>query len=130
MFELPLVQSSLHARTGVSQWLAEAVATCGLVLVVIGHRRPQDGSWLVAAWIGAAYWFTSSTAFANPAISIARGLSDTFAGIRPVDVPAFIVAQCAGALIGLVIGSVLFVRADASAPATSAQPDLNTSRIP
>jgi len=72
MFELPLFQSSLHARSGGAQWLAEGVATCGLLLVVLGHPRPQDAPWMVAAWIGAAYWFTASTSFANPAITIAR----------------------------------------------------------
>jgi glycerol uptake facilitator-like aquaporin len=83
MFELPWIQSSAHARSGPAQWLAEAVATCGLALVVLGHRRAQDAPWMVAAWIGAAYWFTASTSFANRAITIARSLSDTFAGIRP-----------------------------------------------
>jgi glycerol uptake facilitator-like aquaporin len=83
MFELPWIQSSAHARSGPAQWLAEAVATCGLALVVLGHRSTQDAPWMVAAWIGAAYWFTASISFANPAITIARSLSDTFAGIRP-----------------------------------------------
>jgi glycerol uptake facilitator-like aquaporin len=108
MFELPILQSSAHTRTGPAQWLAEAVATFGLVLVVLGHRRSQDAPWMVAAWIGAAYWFTASTSFANPAITIARSLSDTFAGIRPVDVPAFIAAQFVGALLALLLGRVLF----------------------
>jgi glycerol uptake facilitator-like aquaporin len=108
MFELPLLQSSLHVRTGVAQWLAEAVATFGLLLVVLGHRRAEDAPWMVAGWIGAAYWFTASTSFANPAITIARSLSDTFAGIRPVDAPAFIAAQLAGALIALLVARVLF----------------------
>jgi glycerol uptake facilitator-like aquaporin len=98
MFGLPWLQSSAHARTGVSQWLAEAVATFGLLLVVLGHRRSRDAPWMIAAWIGAAYWFTASTSFANPAITIARSLSDTFAGIRPRDVPEFVIAQLAGAL--------------------------------
>jgi glycerol uptake facilitator-like aquaporin len=113
MFDLPWLQSSLHARTGASQWVAEAVATFGLVLVVLGHRRPQDAAWMVAAWIGAAYWFTASTSFANPAITIARSLSDTFAGIRPTDVPGFVIAQLAGALIALLVARWLF-RADAA----------------
>src|SRR5882757_1716759 len=86
MFELPLVQSSLHIRSGSAQWLAEGVATCGLLCVVLGHRRAEDAPWMVAAWIGAAYWFTSSTSFANPAITIARALSNTFSGIAPEDV--------------------------------------------
>jgi glycerol uptake facilitator-like aquaporin len=108
MFELPILQSSVHIRTGPAQWLAEAVATCGLLLVVLGHRRTQDAPWMVAAWIGGAYWFTASTSFANPAITIARSLSNTFAGIRPADVPAFVAAQFAGALVALVLARVLF----------------------
>lgn len=108
MFDLPWLQSSAHVRTGLPQWLAEGVATFGLLLVVLGHKRPQDAPWMVAAWIGAAYWFTSSTSFANPAITIARSLSDTFAGIRPVDVAAFIAAQFAGALIAFWVARYLF----------------------
>jgi glycerol uptake facilitator-like aquaporin len=108
MFVLPLLQSSLHARTGLAQWLAEFVATLGLLLVVLGHRREQDAPWMVAAWIGAAYWFTSSTSFANPAITIARSLSNTFAGIAPSHVPAFILAQFAGALAAMPLARVLF----------------------
>jgi glycerol uptake facilitator-like aquaporin len=108
MFDLPWLQSSVHVRTGPSQWLAEAVATFGLILVVLGHRRPQDAAWMVAAWIGAAYWFTASTSFANPAITIARSLSNTFSGIRPADVPGFIVAQLAGSLLALLVARRLF----------------------
>ncbi len=108
MFELPLAQSSLHIRTGAAQWLAEAVATCGLLLVVLGHRRSADAAWMVAGWIGAAYWFTASTSFANPAITVARALSDTFAGIRPLDVPGFIGAQLIGALAGLWLARAVF----------------------
>jgi glycerol uptake facilitator-like aquaporin len=108
MFALPLLQASAHVRTGPSQWLAESVATCGLLLVVVGHRRAQDAAWMVAAWIGAAYWFTASTSFANPAITVARSLTDTFSGIRGNDVPAFIAAQLAGAVFALTIGRVLF----------------------
>ncbi len=108
MFELPWIQASRHMRVGPAQWLAEAVATFGLLMVVLGHRRSQDAPWMVAAWIGAAYWFTASTSFANPAITIARSLSDTFAGIRPLDVPEFIAAQLAGALLALWLGRYLF----------------------
>ena len=108
MFELPLLQASAHIRTGPAQWLAEGVATCGLVLVVVGHRRPADAPWMIAAWIGAAYWSTASTSFANPAITIARSLSDSFAGIRPADVPGFIAAQFTGAVAALVLARVLF----------------------
>lgn len=108
MFSLPLIQSSLHARTGIAQWLAEFVATLGLLLVVLGHRRAEDAPWMVAAWIGAAYWFTSSTSFANPAITIARALSDTFAGISPSHVPAFILAQILGALAAIPVARFVF----------------------
>lgn len=117
MFSLPLLQISLHARTGPGQWLAEAVATLGLILVVLGHRRASDAPWMVAGWIGAAYWFTASTSFANPAITIARSLSNTFAGIRPEDAPAFIAAQIVGAVIGLGVARVLFAVRAAPDPA-------------
>jgi glycerol uptake facilitator-like aquaporin len=99
MFDLPTLQLSVKARTGLGQWTGEAIATFGLILTILGtvkHRR----EWVpasVALYITAAYWFTSSTSFANPAITVARGLSDTFAGIAPGDVPAFIVAQLFGA---------------------------------
>jgi glycerol uptake facilitator-like aquaporin len=108
MFSLPLIQSSVHERTGIAQWIAEFVATLGLVLVVLGHRKAEDAPWMVAAWIGAAYWFTSSTSFANPAITIARALSDTFAGISPSHVPAFILAQLLGALAAIPVARLLF----------------------
>lgn len=125
MFELPLIQQSLHVRTGAAQWLAETVATAGLLLVVLGHRRPQDAPWMVSAWIGAAYWFTSSTSFANPAITIARALSNTFAGIRPADAPAFIGAQILGAFMAVVLARCLFAPplADLSPSAVSAKAD-------
>jgi glycerol uptake facilitator-like aquaporin len=108
MFELPLWQASAHVRTGPAQWVAEGVATFGLLLVVLGHRRSEDVPWMVAAWIGAAYWFTASTSFANPAITIGRSLTNTFSGIRPADAPAFIVAQFAGALAALAVARVMF----------------------
>lgn len=111
MFSLPLIQSSVHARTGIGQWLAEFVATLGLMLVVLGHRKAQDAPWMVAAWIGAAYWFTSSTSFANPAITIARALSNTFAGIAPSHVPAFIFAQLLGAVAAVPVARLLFANA-------------------
>ena len=110
MFELPLVQSSVHIRTGTAQWLAEGVATLGLLLVVLGHRRSDDAPWMVSAWIGGAYWFTASTSFANPAITIARSLTNTFSGIRPVDVPGFVVAQIVGALVALLLARLLFAQ--------------------
>jgi glycerol uptake facilitator-like aquaporin len=118
MFELPLLQVSAHVRTGPAQWLAESVATFGLLLVILGHRRAVDAAWMVAAWIGAAYWFTASTSFANPAITIARSLSDTFAGIRPADVPAFVAAQLVGAILALQAARMLF-GANLSAPAVA-----------
>jgi glycerol uptake facilitator-like aquaporin len=121
MFELPLLQTSLHIRTGPGQWLAEMVATCGLLLIVLGHRRAEDAPWMVAGWIGAAYWFTASTSFANPAITIARALSDTFAGIRPHDVLGFIAAQVAGALLGLFLARQLFPSRE---PQTAAEPSI------
>ena len=79
------MEPSTHVRSGPAQWVAEGVATFGLLLVVLGHRRSEDAPWMVACWIGAAYWFTASTSFANPAITIARSLTDTFAGIRPAE---------------------------------------------
>jgi glycerol uptake facilitator-like aquaporin len=108
MFELPLLQASARVRSGAAQCLAEAIATFGLLLVIVGARRARDAPWMVAAWIGAAYWFTASTSFANPAITIARALTNTFSGIRPGDVPAFIVAQFIGALAGLAVARLLF----------------------
>lgn len=108
MFAQTLVQTSLRVRTGTGQWLAEAVAAFGLILVVVGHRKSTDAPWMVASWIGAAYWFTASTSFANPAITIARSLSNTFSGIRPSDVPAFIAAQLVGALAGVLTARWLF----------------------
>lgn len=108
MFDLPWLQSSTHIRTGPGQWLAETVATFGLLLVILGHKRPRDVAWMVAAWIGAAYWFTASTSFANPAIAIARSMTNTFSGIRPVDVPGFIAAEFGGALLALFVARWLF----------------------
>lgn len=125
MFNLPLLQASLRIRTGFGQWLAEGVATGGLVLVVVGHRRPQDAPWMVAGWIGAAYWFTASTSFANPAITIARSLSNTFAGIRPADAPGFVAAQMAGALLALWLSRYMFASRDqvsVDSPATQSTP--------
>lgn len=119
MFALPLIQSSVHLRTGFAQWLAEFVATFGLLLVVLGHRRVQDGPWMVAAWIGAAYWFTSSTSFANPAITVARSLSNTFAGIAPSHVLGFIVAQFLGAAAALPAARVLFAEPNVGGAAGS-----------
>ncbi len=112
MFALPLWQNATHVRSGPGQWVAEGIATFGLLLVMLGHRRPQDAPWMVAAWIGAAYWFTSSTSFANPAITLARSLTNTFSGIRPADVPAFVAAQFLGALAALGVARFLFRSAE------------------
>ena len=100
MFDLPLWQLSATTRTGPGQWLAEAVATFGLVLTILGcmARTPASVPYAVGLYITSAYWFTASTSFANPAVTIARSLSDTFAGIAPSGVAAFIVAQLAGML--------------------------------
>lgn len=103
MFELPLVQLSTHARTGVAQWLSEVVATAGLVLVAFTAPSVKEAAWRVPAWIGAAYWFTASTSFANPAITLGRSLTDTFTGIRPIDSVGFILAQVAGGALGLLL---------------------------
>jgi glycerol uptake facilitator-like aquaporin len=103
MFALPLFEASTKMRTGGAQWLSEAVATFGLVAVILAGLRFQRQAlpWLVGLYITAAYWFTASTSFANPAVAIARALSNTFAGIRPLDVPGFIIAELAGALVAL-----------------------------
>jgi glycerol uptake facilitator-like aquaporin len=99
MFDLPLLFASEHVRSGPSQWWSEMVATFGLVGVIIGcsRSRPEATPFAVAAYITAAYWFTASTSFANPAVTMARAASNTFAGIRPADAPGFILAQLAGA---------------------------------
>ena len=110
MFDLPMLQLSVKARTGGGQWLGELIATFGLILTILGavrHRR----EWVapaVALYISAAYWFTSSTSFANPAITVARSLSDTFAGIAPQDVPLFVVAQLLGAAGAALVSRWLF----------------------
>ena len=100
MFGLPIIQFSEHSRTGIGQWAGEFIATFGLVLTILGtvRMRPAAVPASVALYITAAYWFTSSTSFANPAITIARSLSNTFAGIAPADVSGFVLAQLAGSL--------------------------------
>jgi glycerol uptake facilitator-like aquaporin len=110
MFELPVWQFSVTARTGAGQWLAEAVATFGLLLTVFGcvWQRPESVPYAVGLYITAAYWFTASTSFANPAVTIARSLSDTFAGIAPAGVAAFIVAQGAGTLAAVIVSRWLW----------------------
>jgi glycerol uptake facilitator-like aquaporin len=109
MFALPIVETSLKARTGVSQWLAEWVATFGLVITILAGIRFARASvaWLVGLYITAAYWFTASTSFANPAVAIARSLTNTFSGIRPIDLPGFIVAQLLGAICAMAFAAWL-----------------------
>jgi glycerol uptake facilitator-like aquaporin len=104
MFELPLWQVSVTVRSGPSQWLAEFVATFGLLLTILGTRS----AYAVGLYITAAYWFTASTSFANPAVTIARALSDTYAGIAPAGVAAFIVAQILGALLAVALARWLW----------------------
>lgn len=120
MFALPLLQVSEKARTGAPLWFAEAVATFGLVLTILLALRSARAAipWLVGLYITAAYWFTASTSFANPAVAIARALTNTFSGIRPVDVPAFIAAQFLGAALGLALANWLLVE-DAQSSQTS-----------
>jgi glycerol uptake facilitator-like aquaporin len=111
MFELPIWQFSTTSRAGGGQWFAEAVATFGLLLTIFGcaARTPAAVPYAVGLYITSAYWFTASTSFANPAVTIARALSDTFAGIAPSDVTAFIAAQLAGAATALIAGKWLWV---------------------
>jgi glycerol uptake facilitator-like aquaporin len=110
MFELPLWQISITARTGPGQWLAEAIATFGLLLTILGcsARTPSAVPYAVGLYITSAYWFTASTSFANPAVTIARSLSDTFAGIAPAGVLAFIGAQLLGMLAAVMLGRWLW----------------------
>ncbi len=113
MFELPMWQFATTVRTGAGQWLAEAVATFGLLMTIFGceARTPAAAPYAVALYITSAYWFTASTSFANPAVTIARSLSDTFAGIAPAGVPAFMLAQCAGMAMAVYIGAWLWPKA-------------------
>lgn len=101
MFDVPLLQVSMHARSGAGLWLAEVVATFGLVVTILlaAHLRSERLPAMVASYVFAAYWFTASTSFANPAITLARALTNTFAGIAPADVAGFVLAQIVGALL-------------------------------
>jgi glycerol uptake facilitator-like aquaporin len=109
MFGLPLLDASTKIRTGSAQWLAEAVAAFGLVATIVAGIRFNRPSvpWLVGLYITAAYWFTASTSFANPAVAIARSLTNTFSGIRPIDLPGFIAAELSGAVVGFMLMSWL-----------------------
>ena len=112
MFDLPVLQMAVKARTGTGQWTGEAIATFGLILTIIGTARHRP-EWIpasVALYIAAAYWFTSSTSFANPAITIARSMTNSFSGIAPADAPLFIVAQLLGALLAAKVGRHLFTQ--------------------
>jgi glycerol uptake facilitator-like aquaporin len=114
MFDLPTLQLSVKARTGLGQWVGEAIATFGLIFTILGTIRFRPG-WVpatVALYITAAYWFTSSTSFANPAITIARSLTNSFAGIAPHDAPAFIAAQLVGAAVGAWVAKWFFDNRD------------------
>ncbi|SPC07441.1 aquaporin [Cupriavidus oxalaticus] len=106
MFDMTILQFSAKVRSGPGQWIAETVATAGLILVIL-RAASGRASAMVAAYIGAAYWFTASTSFANPAAAFGRMFSDSFAGIAPGSVPGFVLAQCAGAAIGLMLHRML-----------------------
>ena len=117
MFDLPVFQISETVRTGMPQWTAEAVAAFGLVLTILCGIRFREHAvpWLVGLYITAAYWFTASTSFANPAVAIARSLTNTFSGIRPVDLPGFALAEIAGALVAMLLaGWLLADKSEAS----------------
>ncbi|MEM9633565.1 MAG: MIP/aquaporin family protein [Pseudomonadota bacterium] len=109
MFDLPVWQASTTVRTGSAQWVAEIVATFGLLASILAGIRFRESAvpWLVGLYITAAYWFTASTSFANPAVAIARSFTDTFAGIRPVDLPGFVIAELVGAALALALFSWL-----------------------
>jgi glycerol uptake facilitator-like aquaporin len=124
MFELPLLQASLKVRSGGSQWFSEAVAAFGLIATILAGLRFARASVpaLVGLYVTAAYWFTASTSFANPAVAIARSLSNTFSGIRPQDLPGFIAAECCGAIVALVLMNWLLHAGEAAAMKVEAQP--------
>jgi glycerol uptake facilitator-like aquaporin len=125
MFALPLLDASMKARTGAAQWFAEAVAAFGLVATILAGIRFQRGAvpWLVGLYITAAYWFTASTSFANPAVAIARSFTNTFSGIRPSDLPGFIAAEFCGAIVGLMLMAWL-LRSSKEAPPLNPEAEL------
>lgn len=124
MFGQALVQASAHIRTGAAQWLSEGIATFGLVAVILAGLRFERTAipWLVGLYITAAYWFTASTSFANPAVAVARSLTNSFSGIRPADLPGFILAEIAGALIAAAAMRWLLIPADTTPKAERAGP--------
>ncbi|MBS2961911.1 aquaporin family protein [Actinocrinis puniceicyclus] len=141
MFALPAATASTHTRSAVNLWLGEVVATGGLILLVFALARTQRGHYgpaAVGAYIGAAYWFTSSTSFANPAVTIARGFTDTFAGIAPGSISGFVFAQLLGAALGALVVAALYpvARREAADPLyvscdlDAAQPVADGARVP
>jgi glycerol uptake facilitator-like aquaporin len=122
MFALPLIEIGGKPRSGTAQWLSEGIATFGLVAVVLAGLKFERKAipWLVGLYITAAYWFTASTSFANPAVAVARAFTDTFSGIRPVDLPGFIIAELLGAVTALAVMAWL-LRPEAIAKALSAE---------
>ena len=124
MFDLPLLQLSSTVRSGGPQFLAEVVATSGLVIVVLGGLRFRSDAvaWLVGLYITAAYWFTASTSFANPAVAVARSLTNTFSGIRPSDLPGFILAETLGGLLALALASWLLAGSANPQPRSETEP--------
>jgi len=112
MFEMPVIQESIRARTGAAQWFSEGVATFGLVLTILGcvRYRPKSMAMAVGLYITAAYWFTASTSFANPAVTIGRAFTDSFSGIRPTDMPAFVVSQLLSAGVAVLLAAFIFGR--------------------
>lgn len=125
MFALPMLDASLKVRTGGAQWFSEGIAAFGLVATILAGIRFQKEAvpWLVGLYITAAYWFTASTSFANPAVAIARSFTNTLSGIRPNDLPGFIASEICGAIVGLVVMSWLF-RPEQNAPALNSKAQL------
>ena len=121
MFDQDIIQISTKLRSGPAQWFSEVIATFGLILVILGaiRHRPGGVATLVGLYITAAYWFTASTSFANPAVTIARGFTNSFAGIAPTGISMFIAAQCFGAIAALVAANILFGKAEKSTLPTS-----------
>ncbi|SCB56278.1 Glycerol uptake facilitator (Major Intrinsic Protein Family) [Rhizobium aethiopicum] len=121
MFNLPVLELSSKVRTGGAQWFSEGIATFGLVAVILAGIRFEQKAvpWLVALYITAAYWFTASTSFANPAVAFARSLTDTFSGIRPIDLPGFWLAEIAGAVAALLLFNWLLQTAETSSTLSS-----------
>ena len=130
MFDLPILQASTKVRTGVGQWVAEATATFGLVLLILLGVRKQAAALpaAVAVYIVGAYWFTASTSFANPAVTLARGFTTTFAGIAINHVPAFVVAQLVGAVLGALVAGVVFGATRVAVAQAERQPERRTAR--